>query len=454
LGEAQDRIRTLERTLADWRRERDEACLRQELALIFHGASLRGAAECLEVGFGDQAPSKSTIAEHLKEACAAARELFEEYFEGFGRAAACDEVYLSGHPCLEVVEPRSLAITGILPDTEPTERAWTDLLNTFPGLECGVSDQGLGVSKALAKAVARFGLDTWHLLRPFSEETGRLEARAYERIGEEDRRREAFVEALASFAPGRSVPPEMDRLQEAVEKAEKCIRRYDDASLILGWLYEATEPVDAQGRIKAPERMRGDWEAALDLIDHVDAEGLYSIEKKLRGKIDGAPVRGLAERIGALPMPKGWAEASREAMQGLTCRSWLHHHRRETHILEAPKEAAVWVAGEMGSPFAAEHWVAYCASAFELLDLAPRASSAVECVNSVIRLRQGSKRHPSPDFVYLLAWLHNTRAFDEGRRKGLTPAEILGVRLTANGLAMLVERMAARKASANPGIAA
>lgn len=439
------RIDELERLLVEAAEERRNALDRQLPTLIFHGASVRSAAECLEIVFGKEAPSKSTVAERIAEACEAARELFQEHFAGRGVAAACDEIYLSGHPCLDVVEPYSLAFTGIRPNTEPTREAWDALLKSFPELESAVSDQGKGVSQALAGRVLRFALDVWHLLRDFACAVGRLEGRACERIEETDRRREAFVAALPSFPPGKGVPPEMDGLNEAIAKEEREMRRYDDASLILGWLYEATEPVDDRGQVKVPGQIQGDWEAALDLVDHVDAEALYPLERKLRGKVDGASVRGLKERLGAVPLPKGWSEFSREEMQRLTCLAWRYHHRRGTHLLEAPREAAAWVAGRLGAPFAAQHLEAYCRDIFKALDLTLRASSGVECVNSVIRLREGAKRHANPGFVYLMAWLHNTRRFNEGRRKGLTPAEILGVRLPDDGLTMLLERMDANR---------
>ena len=448
LQDKEARIHLMERQLLDMALEQKNARDRLLPMFIFHGASVRSAAECLAIGFGPDAPSKSTVAQRIAELCEAARPLFLEYFAGRGVDVTCDEIYLSGHPCLDVVEPYSLAFTGIQPNTEPSEAAWDKLLSTFTELQAAVSDQGRGVSKALAKRALRFALDVWHLLRDFASAVGRLERRAYERIEETERRRDAFVAALASFPPRKSVPPEMDELNDSIAKEEEEMSRYDDASLILGWLYEATEPVDAQGRVKVPGQIREDWAAALDLVDHVDADSLYPLERKLRRKVDGASVLGLQERLGAIPLPKGWREFSREEMQRLTCLAWRHHHRRGTHLLEAPKEAAAWVAERLGSRFAAEHMEGYCGEIFQLLDRTLRASSAVECVNSVIRLREGSKRHANPNFVYLMAWLHNTRRFTEGRRKGLSPAEILGVELPADGLTMLLARVEAqRKAS-------
>jgi len=98
------------------------------------------------------------------------------------------------------------------------------------------------------------------------------------------------------------------------------------------------------------------------------------------------------------------------------------------------------VAAELGLAFTAPHVEDYCQNVFEILDRTLIASSAVECVNSIIRLRQGAKRHPHSGFVYLIAWLHNTCCFAEGRRKGLSPAQLLRIDLPTDGWSMLLQQ--------------
>jgi len=57
--------------------------------------------------------------------------------------------------------------------------------------------------------------------------------------------------------------------------------------------------------------------------------------------------------------------------------------------------------------------------------------------NAAVCLNAAFPEHPNPKFIYFLAWLHNTRPFEECRRKGLT---------------MLLERTLARCAkTAIPG---
>ena len=65
----------------------------------------------------------------------------------------------------------------------------------------------------------------------------------------------------------------------------------------------------------------------------------------------------------------------------------------------------------------------------ELLSEAVRASSAVEGVNSVVRMHQGRHRHVSQEMLDLKRLYWNCRVFREGKRKGRSPYELLGLKL-------------------------
>jgi hypothetical protein len=62
-----------------------------------------------------------------------------------------------------------------------------------------------------------------------------------------------------------------------------------------------------------------------------------------------------------------------------------------------------------------------------LLRDAVRASRAVECVNSVVRMHQGRHRHVSQGLLDLKRLYWNCRVFREGKRKGKRPYALLGL---------------------------
>ena len=75
----------------------------------------------------------------------------------------------------------------------------------------------------------------------------------------------------------------------------------------------------------------------------------------------------------------------------------------------------------------------------ELLRHAVRASSAVECVNSVVRMHQGRHRHVSQGLLDLKRLYWNCRVFREGKRKGKSPYELLGLHLPSSNWWQLLQ---------------
>jgi hypothetical protein len=68
-----------------------------------------------------------------------------------------------------------------------------------------------------------------------------------------------------------------------------------------------------------------------------------------------------------------------------------------------------------------------------------RASSAAECVNSVLRMHQARHRGLSQGLMDLKCRYWNTRAFGGGRRRGRCPHEHLGLNLPGGGFWSLFE---------------
>jgi hypothetical protein len=58
-----------------------------------------------------------------------------------------------------------------------------------------------------------------------------------------------------------------------------------------------------------------------------------------------------------------------------------------------------------------------------------RASSAVECVNSVVRMHQARHRNLSQELLDLKRLFWNCRSFREGKRQKRCPYELLGLEL-------------------------
>src|SRR5512135_1658104 len=67
-----------------------------------------------------------------------------------------------------------------------------------------------------------------------------------------------------------------------------------------------------------------------------------------------------------------------------------------------------------------------------VLRQAVRASSAVECMNSVLRMHQGRHRTLTQGLLDLKRLYWNSRPFREGKRQGWRPYELLGLSLPSS----------------------
>ena len=98
-----------------------------------------------------------------------------------------------------------------------------------------------------------------------------------------------------------------------------------------------------------------------------------------------------------------------------------------------------------GRPYLPHQTVTFCSNAHagpqwqetyrkveELWRQAVRASSAVEGVNSVVRMHQGRHRHVSQGMLDLKRLHWHCRVFREGKRKGRSPYALLGVKLPSS----------------------
>ena len=75
----------------------------------------------------------------------------------------------------------------------------------------------------------------------------------------------------------------------------------------------------------------------------------------------------------------------------------------------------------------------------EILSQVVRASSAVECVNSVVRMHQARHRHVSQGMLDLKRLYWNCRTFCHGKRRGACPYELLGLKLPTYDWWMLLQ---------------
>jgi hypothetical protein len=105
----------------------------------------------------------------------------------------------------------------------------------------------------------------------------------------------------------------------------------------------------------------------------------------------------------------------------------MQHRAFRPSLKRAEQELAIWIKGDAFL----EQW---SDKVHTLLEWVQRASSAAENINSIFKPLVTRKKHfddsdTNLNFVALFALWHNMRIFKEGKRKGYSPFDILGIDL-------------------------
>lgn len=299
---------------------------------------------------------------------------------------------------------------------------WMKQLEPFSCLEFAVSDAAKGISSAVARlAKAReidpsapaltHGLDVFHTTmeakRVLAQYWRRVEA-AWELAEAADAKVAAAKQhgidargaAVAARAPWASAI-------ERFEQAERLESAWDRAHAALD-LFTADGRLNDRGRAaaeiaEAVKDLTGpDWSKVRNFLN--DPRSLSFLDR-MRDRLATAE-----------PRPQ-WREA-------LVWRWWLDHRRPQPSDALTELVRAVARAGTLSGPERA----AYARIASVLEDTF-RASSAVECMNSVLRMHQSRHRRMTQPMLDLKRLYWNTHPFRSGPRKDVSPYQRLGLKL-------------------------
>jgi hypothetical protein len=377
-----------------------------------------------------QGPDRSTIARwvrHYSQQAGRVLVPLDAHTRPAARILAPDEIFFHGQPVLVGVEPHSMALLLCQRSADRTGPTWLAALQPFTGLEQVVSDQGSGLQAGLeAFNQARrtqgllppdLGLDIFHITKeaqvPLGRAWRRVEgswskaeeadarvARAKDRRGPTAKARAAWSQAEADFAShGRR------------EQAWRQTRAALDLFRPDGQL---NDRVWAQRQIALACRgLRGPaWEKVVRMLR--DQRTLTFLDRLHRQLAQAVPGTELREKLVQL---------------------W----RLEQGTPSAGRVAQAAVQQVIAAKLDPQWWGKY-QRVGQLLSGVVRASSAVECVNSVLRMQQARHRNVSQEMLDLKRLYWNTRPFRSGKRKQKCPYEHLGARLPTFDFWQLLQR--------------
>jgi len=341
---------------------------------------------------------------------------------------AADEIFCGRRPCLMVVEQHSLCwLTGRLADNRDGD-TWAAEFRCLPNLQQVTHDGGTGLAKGVAlvnqerrdqdRPDIADQEDHCHTLRDGGRAVRQMQqhvCRTSDAVAAARRREQHKARRTGSRQGTATVTAQAERHADAAVDA--------GAAVELAWasIVDALRLFTPTGVLNTRARAEGIIAAALPAL----AGPEWAKTRRALGRPQLLTFLDQTHaRLAAVPVAPAVRDAAVRAA-GL---------RRRPHGLQGTgPSAAAWrgvlLATSVVLALSAADGTAAVAQVGDVLRQAWRASSLVECLNSVARMPQSRPRRMTPGLLSLKRLYWNGRAFRTGRRRTQTPYALLGVTL-------------------------
>jgi hypothetical protein len=394
--------------------------------LIGLGLPARVIARVLRECFQVRA-NRTDILRLTQEYSRRATQVMQDYFWPAAQDVDLDEIFVEGLPLLIAAEPRGMTIlkTSLVP--ERTVAAWGAFLHDLPQIRRVTSDRG----QAIRGAVARHGIrnvqsDIFHPIMLLRDELAVMEAHCYSLIEQEDRLAQRLQKTRRR---GRDCRANAVRLYKVAKRTREAIACFDELEAAVHLAFDALRLTTAQGTFNSPAQARADLQFAKAWI-HVHLPSGWG--KVKRALDDKDLLTFLSELEAALPSLPVHAATPEDRNTVLVTLARLWEDQAQRRYRSKPVRIPDPIQQQLQSrcanlPDVQRHL-------FHILETLHRASSGVECINSRVGIYRYSKRRFNGDFANLIAVWHNLSPFEDGKRAGQAPAQILDIKLPSHDL--------------------
>jgi hypothetical protein len=428
LREADEQRAELEARLAqsvvlDAQKQVELACVAQA-----HGVTLRDCRALWEVLLPGQTLSVAELGRRTQAAGKKAGELLavlDAAAQPKVREAAADEIYVKA-PVLMVVEPESLCwLSGRLSE-EVSGEAWAQEFAPLANLEEVMRDGGKGLAKGVALVNAQRAKQAQRLL---TDQGDHFHALRHGGVGMNKAKRQASKALAAAEAAqkqldecvrqGQSRAGIATRASQAWQKAEEAMDTWQEREQLWEKTKQALQLITPAGELNTREQAEAVLAETLPPLPDSDfAKAKRQLQQpEMLNYLDR-----VQEKIAALPFAEEVKQAAVQ-QEGL---------RRRPEALQADNQKTAALRGVLLmcavvlSKAGAEGLQA-AAAVQDIFRRAYRASSLVECINSVLRMHQAGHRRMTQGLLDLKRLYWNCHRFGAGRRRKTTPYERLGV---------------------------
>jgi hypothetical protein len=396
------------------------------------GLSLNQIGDLLILLLGaHQAPARSTIGRWVQAAGEAAGRVLKRLdaqCKALVVAACLDEIFFHGRAVLVGVEPQSMAWFLGQKASSLTGSAWAESLKAWDALEYVVADAGRPLQAGIGQVQAQrcqdnqkplaSSLDVFHTKHE-ARKALTIDWNQVERDGTAFDQAEAQVRK--NQRQGIHAVPAANRARQAWNKLVQSFNRYEGIEVAWKQAEPALGVFRPDGRLN--DRAWAEAQVALALPGLV-GRAWVTVRHHLENPESFTFLDRMHSELARIPV----CEELREALVRLW---WLRRQRPRSSVqgaLTGSGHVAHLVQQELCQKLDA-NWLGWYRQVAAVLRGTVRASSVVECMNSVLRMHQGRHRTVTQGMLDLKRLYWNCREFRGGKRKGKCPYEHLGLKL-------------------------
>jgi hypothetical protein len=349
-----------------------------------------------------------------------------------------DEIFFHRRPVLVGIDPQSMVWFLGKKAADHQGSTWFRELQSWTALRYVICDAGSGLQSGIAQmqqhqrdtdqVPLQKGLDVFHT----KKEAHRVLSILWKRL---------------------------ERLWEQAEKASRALNRAQRQGRKLGGLPHSVHKAWKKATLafQQYEKREAAWKRVEPALDICRADGQLNDRAwaqaqvawalpRLPGK-EWSKVRGLLtsaesftfldrlhDQLGQLSLP----EAMRDALVRLW---WLRRQRpkKSSKSDNVGYEHLLYLLHLVLCQKLDPNWRESYRQVATVLSQTVRASSAVECMNSVLRMHQSRHRTVTQRMLDLKRLYWNCRVFRSGKRKGFCPYQLLGLKLPSYDFCTLLE---------------
>jgi len=394
--------------------------------LIGLGLPARVIARLLRECFQARA-NRTDILQLTQSYARRATQIMQEYFWPAAQDVDLDEIFIEGLPLLIASEPRGMTILKTSIESERTVATWGAFLRDLPHLRRTTSDRG----QAIRGAVARHGIrdvqsDIFHPIMLLHGELAVMETRCYSLIEQEEILRQRLAKTRRR---GRDCRAHAACLYKVAQRTREAIACFDELEAAVHLAFDALRITTAQGTFNSPAQARADLQFAKAWIQAHLPAGWSKVKRALD---DEALLTFLVELHAALPSLSINAPTPEDRNYVLVTLARYWEEQAQRRYRAKPVRIPDPIHQQLQSRCA--NLLDVQRQLFHILEGLHRASSGVECINSRVGFYRYSKRRFNGDFANLIAVWHNLSPFEDGKRAGQSPAQILQIKLPSHDL--------------------